>query len=88
MLTIAHQLPDFSRAKKAQQEEQQSYMNSYTASAAIGMSSHLFNRITGVVYVYYGQKRYPISDNDKKVNIGLQLKHLKQVSFSITQRKE
>lgn len=55
-------------------------MNSFTASAAIGMNAHLFNRITGVVFVYSGEKRYPISDSDKKVNIGLQLKHFKQVS--------
>lgn len=76
---MAHQLPDFSRAKKFHHEEQQNFMNSFTASAAIGMNAHLFNRITGVVYVYNGEKRYPISDSDKKVNIGLQLKHFKQV---------
>lgn len=76
-----HQLPDFARAKIVHLEEQQTYMNSYNASAAVGMNAHLFNRITGVVFVYSGEKRYPISDNDKKVNIGLQLKHLKQVLF-------
>lgn len=76
-----HQLPDFGRAIKIHLEEQQNYMNSFNASAAVGMSSHLFNRITGVVFVYSGAKRYPISDSDKKVNIGLQLKHLKQVLF-------
>lgn len=81
---IAHQLPDFSRAKKVHQEEQQNYMNSFTASSAIGMNTHLFNRVTGVVFVYSGEKRYPISDSDKKTNIGLQLKHFKQVLFSPT----
>lgn len=78
---LAHQQPDFSRVMKAHQEELQNYMNSYTASAAVGISAHLFNRITGVVFVYSGEKRYPISDFDKKVNIGLQLKHFKQVLF-------
>lgn len=82
VLAIVHPLPDFDRAKKIHQEEQHNYMNSFTASAAIGMNAHLFNRITGVVFVYSGEKRYPISDNDKKVNIGLQLKHFKQVIFS------
>lgn len=79
--TLSHQLPDFSRAKKLHQEEQQNYMNSFNASAAVGMSAHLFNRITGVVFVYCGEKRYPISDADKKINIGLQLKHFKQVLY-------
>lgn len=82
MSAIVYQLPDFSRAKKIHLEEQQNYMNSFNASAAIGMNAHLFNRITGVVFVYSGEKRYPISDADKKVNIGLQLKHFKQVLFS------
>lgn len=79
--SIAYPLPDFSRAKKIHQDEQHNYMNSFNASAAIGMNAHLFNRITGVVFVYSGEKRYPISDSDKKVNIGLQLKHFKQVLF-------
>lgn len=78
---LSHQQPDFGRVKKAHQEELQHYMNSYTASSAVGISSHLFNRITGVVFVYSGEKRYPISDFDKKVNVGLQLKHFKQVIF-------
>lgn len=55
-------------------------MNSYTASSAIGLNGHMFNRITGIVFVYFGEKRYPISDSDKKVNVGLQLKHFKQVN--------
>lgn len=79
---IATEMPDFDRAKKIHQEEQQNYMNSFTASSAVGMNAHLFNRITGVVFVYSGEKRYPISDSDKKVNIGLQLKHFKQVNSS------
>lgn len=45
----------------------------------IGISVKAFNRITGVVLVVYGTKRFPISDSDKKVNIGLQLKYPKQV---------
>lgn len=55
-------------------------MNSYTASSVIGLNGHMFNRITGIVFVYFGEKRYPISDSDKKINIGLQLKHFKQVN--------
>lgn len=76
---VSHQQPDFGRVKKSHQDELHTYMTSYSASAAIGMNSHLFNRISGVVFVYTGEKRYPISDSDKKVNIGLQLKHFKQV---------
>lgn len=72
-------MPDFSEAKQLHQNELLGYMNSFTASSAAGVSQHMFNRITGVVLVYVGEKRYPVSDNDKKVNIGLQLKHMKQV---------
>lgn len=75
----AHVLPDFSIARKLHQEELLGYVNSFTASAAIGMNAHMFNRITGVVVVYSGEKRYPVSDSDKKVYIGLQLKYFKQV---------
>lgn len=71
-------MPDFNIAKKLHQDELLGYVNSFTASAAIGMNAYMFNRITGVVFVCYGEKRYPISDSDKKVNIGLQLKHFKQ----------
>lgn len=79
MSTTAHPVPDFSKARQLYQEELRGYMNAFTASSQIGMTTHMFNRITGVVFVYAGQKRYPISDADKKFNIGLQLKHLKQV---------
>lgn len=83
MSTTAHPTPDFSKAKQSHQEELRGYMNSFTASSQIGMTPHMFNRITGVVFVYAGPKRYPVSDADKKINIGLQLKQLKQVFLAI-----
>lgn len=54
-------------------------MSPFTASSSIGMNVRLFNRITSVVLIVAGEKRFPISDNDKKTNVGLNLKHLKQV---------
>lgn len=77
--TTAHPSPDFSTARQSHQDELQGYVNSFTASSRVGVSHHLFNRITGIVFVYFGEKRYPVSDNDKKASIGLQLKHMKLV---------
>lgn len=79
MSTTAYPHPEFHKARKVHLEEQHSYVNSYLASSMIGLNGHMFNRITGIVYVYCGEKRYPVSDSDKKINIGLQLKHFKQV---------
>lgn len=76
---MAHPAPDFTKVKRLHYEETQGYVNSFVASSKIGVTQHLFNRITGIVFVYNGQKRYPVSDFDKKVNVGLQLKHMKQV---------
>lgn len=79
--TMAHVTPDFSKAKKLHDEELDRYVYSYLASSQAGVSSHIFNRITGIVFIYFGERRYPVSDNDKKINIGLQFKHFKQVIF-------
>lgn len=38
------------------------------------MAYKLFNRITGTLLVVTGEKRFPISDNANKLNVGLQLK--------------
>lgn len=38
------------------------------------MAYKLFNRITGTLLIYTGEKRFPISDNANKLNVGLQLK--------------
>lgn len=73
--------PDFTIARKMYKTESQSYMNSYTASTKIGLNSRLFNRITSCVLIVSGEKRFPISDSDKKTNVGLNLKHLKQVNY-------
>lgn len=75
---MAHPQPDFSSAKSKHREETLSYMNSFTASSTVGLSTKLFNRITSAVLVVVGEKRFPISESDKKINIGLNLKHLKQ----------
>lgn len=80
--TVSYPQPDFTKAKRVYQHESLEYANSYTASATIGINYRVFNRITGVVLVVAGEKRFPISDNDKKVNIGLQLKYPKQVRGS------
>lgn len=74
--------PDFTRARQMHKAESQSYMNSYTASSTIGLSARLFNRITSCVLIVAGEKRFPVSDSDKKTNVGLNLKHLKQVCSS------
>lgn len=81
VLTLAHTQPDFSAAREIYFEESEAYMNAYTASAHAGIGIRSFNRITGVVLIVVGQKRFPISDNDVKINVGLNLKSFKQVTF-------
>lgn len=75
---MKHPQPDFYRAKQKHRNESQSFMNPFTASSKIGLNVRLFNRITSVVLIVSGEKRFPISDSDKKTNVGLNLKHLKQ----------
>lgn len=72
-------MPDFTAAKQLHQDEMRGYVNSFISSSQIGLTQHLFNRISGSVLIYLGEKRYPVSDNERKVNVGLQLKHFKQV---------
>lgn len=64
-------------------------MNSHVASSLASTSAHLFNKITGVCFVILGQKCFPVSDSAKKVNVGLQLKHFKQVkqNYNLTLKK-
>ncbi|XP_031621171.1 5'-3' exoribonuclease 1 [Contarinia nasturtii] len=78
LTTTAHPVPDFTTAKQLYEHELHGYVNAWIAGSQSGVSSHLFNRITGIVFIYYGERRYPVSDNDKKINVGLQFKHFKQ----------
>lgn len=78
----AYSQPDFTKAKEIQRAENQTYTNSYIASSTIGLNPKVFTRITGTMLVIAGVKRFPVSDNAQKVNIGLQLKFPKQVSGS------
>lgn len=71
---VVHPQPDFREARQIHYNEGQTYVNSYTAASSIGMAYKLFNRITGTLLIYTGEKRFPISDNANKLNVGLQLK--------------
>lgn len=68
--------PDFSRAFEAENYAS-TYTNSYNASASIGIDCRLFNFITGNVFIVSGEKRFPVSSNVNRVNIGLKLKSMK-----------
>lgn len=76
---MAYTQPDFSVSREIYLSESEAYMNAYTASVHAGIGIRSFNRITGVVLIVSGQKRFPISDTDVKVNVGLNLKSFKQV---------
>lgn len=71
---MVHPQPEFGEARQIHYKEGQSYVNSYIAASSIGMACKLFNRITGTLLVYTGEKRFPISDTANKLNVGLQLK--------------
>lgn len=71
--------PDFDAAKLAHRKSASQYMNSHVASAMASVSAHLFNKITGTCFIVAGEKRFPVSDSARKVWVGLQLKHFKQV---------
>lgn len=71
--------PDFEAAKSIHKKSSSQYMNSHVASAMASVNAHLFNKVTGTCFIVAGEKRFPISDSAKKVYVGLQLKHFKQV---------
>lgn len=71
---MAHPEPNFDEALQVHNETKMTYVNSYIAASAIGISNKVFNRITGTVLVVTGEKRFPVPDSANKVNVGLQLK--------------
>lgn len=76
--------PDFQAAKLVHKKTASQFMNSHIASAMASVNAHLFNKITGQCFVVAGEKRFPVSDSAKKVFVGLQLKHFKQVYIRTT----
>lgn len=78
LTALVHPQPDFEQARQLHRKSASEYMNSHVASAIASVNTHLFNKISGICFIVAGEKRFPISDSAKKVNIGLQLKHFKQ----------
>ena len=77
LLTVPRE-PSLQRAIDLHRKMQAGYMNSYQTAGIVGLSSNVFNRITGSVLIISGQKRQ-ISDGTPKSNIGLQVKFPKNV---------
>lgn len=78
LTAMVHPQPDFEAARQLHKRSAAEYMNSHVASAMASVNAHLFNKISGICFIVVGEKRFPISDTAKKVNVGLQLKHFKQ----------
>lgn len=78
-LTVYTQ-PDFDATIEVHNNVKNEYVNSYTASSAIGISNNLFSRITGSILVIAGARRSNLPENIHRSNIGLQLKFNKTVS--------
>lgn len=74
--------PDFTLARKIDLESSSLYDGAYNAASSIGLSNSVFSMITGSFFVVLGDKRFPLSDNTPKLNIGLQLKFPKKVCLS------
>lgn len=78
---IAKQEPDFTKAHKIHDESKSKYLNGYNASREIGISGQLLGRITGSILVIPGMRRGILAENQSRINLGLQLKFKKSVSF-------
>ncbi|XP_044728242.1 5'-3' exoribonuclease 1 isoform X2 [Chrysoperla carnea] len=70
--------PDFTKVRDMEKELEVQYMSSYKASQRLAISTNLFSRITGCVFVIPGERVSTVPENVCRTNIGLNLKFNKR----------
>lgn len=73
--------PDFTKARKVHEETKNKYITSHNCVSMLSISNQVFQRVTGTILVIPGARRTNLPENTTKINIGLQMKFTKGVSY-------